>query len=155
VKTDVDPSIRLAHASDLPSVEKIIQEAYSPYIAIIGKRPAPMLDDYVALIEGGNVHVAIIADRIEGLIVLDFSHDQALIENLAIAPASQGKGLGKMLVAFAEHLALERGYEHLKLYTNALMHANIAIYTHLGFEHTHRATEDGFDRIYMQKKLEA
>jgi hypothetical protein len=41
---------RPAVPGDLPSIEIIVQEAYSPYIDRIGRKPGPMMDDYESLI---------------------------------------------------------------------------------------------------------
>jgi hypothetical protein len=39
------------------------------------------------------------------------------------------------------------------LYTNIVMTENLALYTRLGFEETHRADEDGYRRVFMRKRL--
>ena len=38
-------------------------------------------------------------------------------------------------------------------YTNAAMHENLALYARIGFVETRRATEDGFDRVFMRWDL--
>ncbi|WP_346770509.1 GNAT family N-acetyltransferase [Pseudomonas sp. 273] len=74
-----------------------------------------------------------------------------LLENIAVAPAFKGRGIGKALLAFCEDYARARRLEAIELYTNQLMTENIALYTKLGYQETHRATEDGFARVFMRK----
>ena len=40
--------------------------------------------------------------------------------------------------------------EALRLFTNALMSENLAMYAHIGFVETHRSVEKGFHRVYMR-----
>src|SRR3954471_20353759 len=51
------PVIRRALPADREAVEAIVEAAYSPYVARIGKPPGPMRDDYAALIAEGAVTV--------------------------------------------------------------------------------------------------
>ena len=73
--------------------------------------------------------------------------------DIAVDPVAQGNGIGTALVAFAESEARRRNIGELLLYTNARMLENLRFYKHLGFEITARKTEEGYDRIYMRKKL--
>ncbi len=79
--------------------------------------------------------------------------DHLLLDNIAIAPKYQGRGHGKRLVAFAEQECARRGFAELRLYTNVVMTENVALYTHLGFEETHRGEEAGYSRVYMRKQI--
>ena len=54
---------------------------------------------------------------------------------------------------FAEREAVRRQLGRLILYTNEAMTENHAIYTHLGYREIERRTEDGYQRIYMEKIL--
>jgi GNAT superfamily N-acetyltransferase len=51
------------------------------------------------------------------LIVLLPKPDHLLLDNIAVAPARQGSGLGRWLLAFAEAEAVRRGYGEIRLYT--------------------------------------
>jgi ribosomal protein S18 acetylase RimI-like enzyme len=76
-----------------------------------------------------------------------------LLDNVAVDPASQGKGYGQLLLEFAEQEARRQGFGVIQLYTNVLMTENIALYSHLGYVKAHRAEEKGYSRIYMEKRL--
>ncbi len=68
-------------------------------------------------------------------------------------PEGQGKGYGRALIEFAEAEARRRGFAEIRLYTHEMMTENIALYTRIGFEETHRVSEKGYDRVYMTKQL--
>jgi len=42
----------------------------------------------------------------------------------------------------------------VRLYTNVAMTENLAMYAHMGFVETHRATKDGFQRAYLRWSLD-
>jgi ribosomal protein S18 acetylase RimI-like enzyme len=92
--------------------------------------------------------------EIVGLVVLeDDGEDALLLDNIAVATASQGRGIGRYLIDFAVSEARRRGHAYLRLYTHVLMTENIALYARLGFVETGRVTKSGFDRVYMEKSI--
>jgi ribosomal protein S18 acetylase RimI-like enzyme len=145
--------LRLATRGDLAAVQKIVQAAYLPYAARIGREPGPMLDDYAALIDAGRVHVGMRNKVVQGILVLIPQTDAMLLDNVAVAPEAQGSGLGRLLIEFAERTAINTGYDAIKLYTNEAMTENIALYERLGYAETHRVEEKGLRRVYMLKSL--
>jgi len=147
------PAMRLARPSDLSAIQRIVEAAYQPYIARIGSRPAPMDDDYAARVHRGEAHVIESAGRIVGLLVLVVESETMLLDNIAIDPAAQGTGLGRVLLDFAETTAIARGCTAIRLYTNAAMIENVEIYRRRGYQETHRGEELGFHRVYMRKAL--
>jgi ribosomal protein S18 acetylase RimI-like enzyme len=147
------PDLRLATQADVHAVESVVHEAYAHYIPRIGRTPGPMLDDYATLIADGRVHVLDLGGSVQGIIVLIPQDDALLLDNIAIAPSSQGQGLGRRLLEFAELTAVKAGYSAIKLYTNEAMTENIALYSRIGYVETHRAEEKGLRRVYMLKRL--
>jgi GNAT superfamily N-acetyltransferase len=145
--------MRLAQSQDRFAVETIVEAAYSHYIARIGQKPGPMLDDYAALIEGGHVHVMDDGKMVVGILVLIQEADTMLLDNVALHPSAQGRGLGRQLLAFAEQTAREAGCGSIRLYTHVLMTENIAIYTRAGYHETHRGEQKGLQRVFMTKSL--
>ena len=148
--------IRSATPADIAEIERIVREAYSPYIARNGATPGPMLDDYPARVAQGVVHVLESEGGIEGLIVLIPEPDDScmLLDNIAVSPTAQGKGHGRTLLQWAEDTARRAGFSRIRLYTQEVMSENIAIYTRRGYVETHRATEIGLKRVFMQKPLD-
>jgi len=141
--------IRPADAADLPDVERIVRDAYSGYVARIGKPPAPMLDDYLALVRGHAVWVA--GAPVMGIVVLLAQADHLLLDNVAVDPAAQGQGVGRALIEFAGLEARRRGYREMRLYTHQMMTENIALYARTGWVETGRGEQDGFARVYFRK----
>lgn len=145
--------IRPARPEDIPRVEQIVDSAYRPYIARIGRPPGPMLDDYARRVGDGQAWVLEHEGAIAGLLVLEDAAGALLLDNVAIDPAAQGKGHGRTLIGFAEQEARGRGYRELRLYTHLLMTENQVLYARLGFRETGRVCEKGYERVYMTKTL--
>jgi ribosomal protein S18 acetylase RimI-like enzyme len=76
-----------------------------------------------------------------------------LIYSVAICPGFQGQGLGRCLLDWAERQAVQAGYSRLRLYTNALMTSNIALYRGLGYEETGREPYLGSTLVHMTKPI--
>lgn len=150
-----EPRIRLATAADVSAITKIVGEAYRHYVPRIGKPPGPILDDYADRVSEGVVWVIEEGSIVAGLIVLLPRSDYLLLDNIAVSPARQGVGLGRRLLAFAEAEAARRGHREIRLYTHKMMTENQRLYAAIGYEETGRATEAGYDRVFMRKRLAA
>jgi ribosomal protein S18 acetylase RimI-like enzyme len=151
------PTIQLASPTDLPAITSLVTLAYSPYLPRLnGLVPAPMTADYAFLITTSSLYTLVADDTVVGCISLsDVTNDSSALEinNLAIHPESQGKGYGKLLLAFAEDVAKERELRSCCLYTNVKMVENVALYKKLGYEEVGRWSEDGFERVFFVKTL--
>jgi len=145
--------IRAATAADVPAIVDTVDRAYRHYIVRIGKPPGPMLDDYFARVSEDAVWVLQDGPAIAGILVLLSAPEYLLLDNIAIAPERQGRGLGRRLLAFAESEALRRGYREIRLYTHETMMENQRLYTSIGYEETGRSNEAGYDRVFMRKQL--
>ena len=146
-------TIRMAHASDLDSVTHCAAEAYELYVSRMGKKPAPMIADFRSQIAAGQVYVIEGGHGVAGFIVLYCRHDHLHIENVAVLPATQGQGLGRRLLAFAEDEAKRQGLASIELYTNVKMTENLELYPRLGYEEIGRREEEGFSRVFYRKRL--
>lgn len=144
---------RLATYGDFQAVEEIARTAYAGYVPRIGSEPGPMLDDYRGLIEEGRVHVVEHGGVVQGILVLIPQSDAMLLDNVAVAPAAQGLGLGRRMLEFAERAAIASGFRWIRLYTNEVMTENIGLYSRIGYSETHRAEENGLRRVFMAKLL--
>lgn len=145
--------IRPAVEGDVPAIEALVREAYAMYVPRIGREPAPVTADHAGLVAAGRTSVVEADGEVAGVIVLIPGSDHLLVENVAVSPRMQGRGLGRELMAFAERRAAELGMAELRLYTNQLMTENIALYPALGYTETGRRVEDGFARIYFSKRI--
>ena len=145
--------IRPATLEDIAQIEAIVEAAYSPYIERIGRKPAPMLEDYASQVLARRVHVLAHEQTLSGFVVLIDTEEYLLLDNIAVSPAVKGQGYGGQLLDFAERHALDAGYPTIRLYTNEAMSENIALYTRRGYVETHRVEENGLRRVHMSKSL--
>lgn len=152
--------VRVAVPADHDGVRKIVDQAYAPYRARIGRHPGPMLDDYRARIAAGALFVAVDSTggqaAFAGILVLEADTQRAdtlLLDNIAVAPDRRGRGIAARLFDFAEAEARRRDKTRIQLYTNALMHENLALYRRSGWREIGPKTEDGYRRIYFDRPV--
>ena len=145
--------MRAARPEDDAAVGELVRAAYSKYVGRMGKEPAPMREDYAALIRAGEVWVLAEGGEVLGVLVMRSADDHLFVDNVAVAPGHQGRGLGRELLAFTEERAEREGLPEVRLYTNEKMHENLAVYAKLGFEETGRGVDGGYRRVFMRKRL--
>lgn len=145
--------IRPANPGDEAQIRDCAERAYARYVAVIGRKPAPMLADFKAQIEAGKIYVSVDGDAFEGFVVFFPKGDHILLENVAVLPSAAGRGVGKRLIGFCEQEARRGGFAAVHLYTNEKMTENLSIYPRLGYAEVARRHEDGFDRVYFEKRL--
>ncbi len=146
--------IRLAEASDEFEIRHCAEQAYARYVPVIGRKPAPMIADFITQIAAGVVYVALDDQaRFQGFIVFYVTDGYCLLENVAVLPSAAGRGVGRALISFCEKAASARGVNAVHLYTNAKMADNLSIYPKLGYVKVAERTEYGFDRVYFEKSL--
>lgn len=145
-------SPRRATDGDVPAIRSVVAAAYEKYLERMDRPPAPLERDYTDVIRAGSVWVA--GDPVVAVISLTPTDNGALlVENVAVHPSAQGAGLGRLLMEFVEEHAARLKLERVTLYTNEAMTENVAIYEHLGYVVTGRATQDGYRRVFMVKSL--
>ena len=147
--------MRPAEPEDAAAVRDLVRASYSKYVGRIGKDPAPMLEDYAALVRAGEVWelAGEAGGEVLGVLVMRPAEDHLFVDNVAVTPGHQGRGLGRELMAFAEEKARRDGLPEIRLYTNEKMHENLAVYAKQGFEGTGRRLDGGYRRVFMRKRL--
>ena len=145
--------IKFAQPQDAEAITNCVDAAYRHYIERMGKKPGPMLDNYGQMIAEHDVWVIRDDKSVVASLVLMKKDGWLLLDNVAVHPEFQGRGLGKQLCLFAEQRAIEHGFSEIRLYTHETMVENVAIYKKLGYEEFERRHELGFARIYMRKQL--
>ena len=143
--------VRPAESADLPAVREVAQQAFAPYVQRIGRRPAPMDADHAAAAGAGRLWVTTLDGVVVGYLRVRVAPTHLQVEDVAVAPAAQGAGAGRRLLALADTLAREAGVPELRLSTNVQMTENLALYPRLGWTRTHRTHEDGYDRVFFRK----
>ncbi|HEU4349554.1 MAG TPA: GNAT family N-acetyltransferase [Actinoplanes sp.] len=137
---------------------ELVDAAYRHYVPRIGGLPGPMTADYRHVIAERAVTVAVadgsVADEsVAGLIVLAETPEGLCIENVAVHPNHQGRGLGRALLAFAEREAGHAGFGSIYLYTHEKMTENLALYGRLGYVQYDRRPMTGFSLVFLRKQL--
>ena len=143
--------LRRAAAADLPAIRAVIDAAYARYLPRMDKPPAPMFRDYGPSVEAGTTWVT--GPPVTAVLILYPREDHLYVENVAVHPDAQGRGLGRALMGFAEQEAARCGLSRMALVTHEAMTENQAIYARLGYVEIERRDEDGYRRIYMEKPL--
>ena len=90
----MDP--RPATAADLPAIREVVGAAYAGYLSRMDRPPAPMLADYGAALDAGQLWVT--GRPVTGLIELTEAGGALHVGNVAVHPGSQGTGLGRLLM---------------------------------------------------------
>jgi len=148
-----DQSIRQATPTDADWLTSCTDEAYGIYVSILGRKPLPMTLDYLAALDDFDVWIAEYAGNNTGLLVLQHEQDHTVIYSVAVLPNYSGQGIGKLLLRHAELVALAKGVNQLRLYTNELMTRNLAIYRGVGYVDSHVTDYKGQKVIHLKKSL--
>lgn len=144
---------RRAVAADAAAIRALTRAAYAKWVAVIGREPAPMVADYDASVHEHRFDLLEADGAMAALIETIDEADHLLIENLAVAPTFQGRGLARRLLAHAEALAADLGYREIRLYTNKQFRENIALYLKFGYHIDSEAPFRGGWTVNMSKRI--
>ena len=145
---------RRATASDAAAIRDLSRAAYAKWLPLIGREPRPMTADYVRAVIEHMIDLIEEQGQLVALIETVAQEDHLLIENVAVRPDQQGKGLGVLLLGHAEQLALAQGYPETRLYTNVAFASNVAFYARRGYDEYRREDiASGGVAVFMRKIL--
>ncbi len=125
--------IRQAVERDADAIRTLTREAYSKWVPVIGREPLPMSADYDKALSSHRFDLLFQGRKLIGLVETIAKRDHLLIENIAVSPAHQGKGVGRRLLEHAERHAAFLGYSEIKLYTNKAFAENLNYYANRGY----------------------
>jgi GNAT superfamily N-acetyltransferase len=148
-----DPVTRPAEAADSEQMAEMARDAYGKYLDLVDEPPAPILLDYEKVAASGRSHVALIDGHIHGMVTVESDETYLILRNLAVRTRSQGRGVGKFLVAFVEEMARSAGLRGVRLWTRAEMTDNIAFYERLDYVLTHSERDEGSHRVFFCKEF--
>lgn len=146
--------MRQARPEDAEAVSVCVRAAYQMYLERMAQPPGPILQDYGQVIAEHMVWVLELDRQIAGVLVLMCRDDHLLLDNIAVHPAHHGQGLGSGLLALADSEAARLGFAELRLYTHVTMTENVALYQAKGWIVTGRGMQDGYERIFMSRRLD-
>lgn len=144
---------RPARIEDASFLSELAWAAYSKYSINMNKLPRPVYYNYHDLILKGDTFVALNNKNIIGMATLSLRDNYLLIQNIAISPQFQRKGLGKRFINYAKKISISKNISEMRLWTNEKMPGNLEMYISHGFQETHRQEIEGHRLIYLKKIL--
>jgi ribosomal protein S18 acetylase RimI-like enzyme len=149
-----EPGLRRATAADADKLTMLARAAYARHVAVIGREPMPMTADWAQLVSEQEIWIVDgLAGEAVASLALELQADHVMVWSVAVAPAHQQRGLGRCLMAFAETRARELQRPELRLFTNARMEGNIALYRRLGYRETQREQLPDRVLVHMSKAV--
>jgi ribosomal protein S18 acetylase RimI-like enzyme len=125
-------------------------------VPIIGREPRPMTADYEQAVVEHLIDIFEDGSAPAALIEMKAACDHLLIVNIAVHPDRHGQGIGTRLLRHAETVASELGLGEMRLYTNARMEPNIALYESRGYHVTSYQSAGPLGIVVnMSKRLDA
>lgn len=144
--------LRRGAPADADAIRTLTREAYAKWAALSGREPRPMTADYDAAVRAHRFDLIYRDSELVALIETVDEGDGLLVENVAVAPADQGRGLGTRLLALADQIARCSGKQRVRLYTNKLWAENIQLYQKLGYGiDREEDVAPGLVRVHMSK----
>ncbi len=131
-----DVQLRPATVADVPAILAVTKAAYALYIdrldppsGVVREQPEAVERYFVA----GGVIVAEADGEIVGAVRYEPREDYLYLGRLAVAPAWQGRGIGRRLVEAVEEWALLLGLDEVHLGVRMELAENSGLYRHLGY----------------------
>lgn len=143
---------RRATVADVAALNALARAAYAVYVPVIGREPVPMAVDWATLLSEKEIWIldGALGDAV-GSLELDIKTDHVMVWSVAVAPAHQHLGVGRSLMRFVEARARELQRPQVRLFTNARLERNIALYARLGYVETRREHLPGRVLVHMSK----
>lgn len=145
--------LRQAVVADAAAIRELTRSAYAKWVPLIGREPKPMTADYDDAITKHRFDLLHVEGRLAALIETICEPDHLLVENVAVSPSFQGRGLGRKLMAHAEELATSSGLDEIRLYTNQRFAENIELYRRLGYRVDREEVLPVGTVVHMSKRL--
>src|SRR5262245_19650353 len=145
--------MRRATAADAAAVRALTRDAYGKWVAVIGREPKPMGADYDQAVRAHRIDLAYSDGVLAGLIEMIPEAGHLLVENVAVAPAFQKRGVGRHLMAHAEDVARALDHAEVRLYTNKLFAENVQLYGRLGYRIDREELTERGVAVFMSKRV--
>lgn len=142
-----------AEACHVAAFEALQRDAFGRNRALLGAEPLPLLTDHADIIAGKEVWLTGHEENPDGALALQPEKDSLLIWSIAVSSHAQGRGLGNLLLDFAEERARALALPALTLYTGEPLIDNIAWYRRHGFEITGIETLPDRRIVHMKKNI--
>ena len=147
--------IRRAVPADAAAIRELTRSSYAKWIPVIGREPTPMAADYDRAVREHMIDLLFVGAELVGLIETVAQEDHLLIANVAVSPAFQERGYGRILLTHAERLAASLGLPEVKLYTNKRFGTNVDLYRRRGYAIDREEPFRGGFLVHMSKRSAA
>lgn len=157
-RSNIEPvpfTVQPTTANDAGAIRALTREAYAKWIPVIGREPMPMNANYDEAVRKHRIDLLYIDGKLAALIEMIAEDGDLLIENIAVSPAFQNKGLGRKLLAHAEQVAALRGNSVIRLYTNKSFAENVQLYQKVGYSVDREEEFMGGVTVHMSKSIRA
>lgn len=146
-------AIKRAGPEAASDIRALTRRAYARWVDVVGREPLPMTADYETAVREHLIDLVYDGATLCGLIEMVPQPESLLIENLAVSPEHQGRGLGTMLLQHAEACAATLRLPLLRLYTNRAFGSNVSFYQGYGFAVERTEPFMGGWTVYMCKPI--
>ena len=147
-------ALRRATVADAKTIRDLTRSAYAKWVTLIGREPKPMTANYDKAVVDHIIDLYETEGEVVALVEVVPLEQHLLIENIAVLPEQQGKGIGELLLTHVENIARSLRLAELRLYTNAAFVSNIEYYKRHGFhEFAREPLEAGGEVVHMKKPI--
>jgi ribosomal protein S18 acetylase RimI-like enzyme len=149
--------VRVATAGDAPIAARLLHDFNSEYDEYTPGTEA-LAERARELIEAGEVTILLGGEDDVGLVQLRFRPSiwsdslEAYLQELYVAPAHRGRGIGRALLEMAIDLARDRGASSIDLGTSVDDVAAIGLYESAGFTNR-EGRADGPSMLFYEREL--
>ena len=131
-------TIRHATEADLPAISSLMLDSFVEYLPSYTNEAfaatTPQADQLAERMAEGPMWVARLDDDSVGTVSVFPLGDELYIRGMAVAPHTQGMGVGRQLLKTVEDYALAQGYKRLTLSTTPFLLRAIRLYERFGFQ---------------------
>jgi GNAT superfamily N-acetyltransferase len=135
---DEQVTIRAATSDDVAVLPRMQVDAGGLFramgMAMVADGPEPEVAVFARAQQTGQLLVALVDGEVVGFVRLEVLDAGLHVEQVTVAPAHGGRGIGRRLMLAAEDLARERGYDRMTLTTFQDVPFNGPFYQSMGWQ---------------------
>lgn len=147
------PIFRPARTDEGPLLREITRIAYAKWVEPIGREPRPMVADHDAAVREHVVEFVEMDGKVVAAVELVPCDGHLLIENIAVRPEAQRRGLGDTILERAEQVARALKLPVMRLYTHSRMGSNVDWYLKRGYAIEREEPFGNGNRVHFVKTL--
>jgi len=129
--------ITLATPEQAALVHRIMQEAFAQYMGVLqppSSAHAETVDDVIRAMSAGGAVLAWDDGKAVGSARFTRKPDHFYVGRLAVLPASRGKGIASVIMAYLEDLTRQAGHQQVQIGVRMALPQNLAFYQKRGYQ---------------------